>query len=493
MRAFIPGRSPRRPVDPGRSPRRPVDPVARAAVAVVAALMLTACDSGSRNDAQPMRRPVSSPASTDTTIVGLVGTMTGPDSWRGEDAFEGADLAVHELNRGRAEDDREFELVTLDDAGDPERAIDLLMGLASSEQTAGIVYAGPPEALPSAQPALEDAGIPALLCYGDLYSARLLKPNLFQVSPPYLWQARRLASYLYRDRRYARVGLLLPKTLSGRTARASFVAAAQAFRRRPAAVATYAPGAETLRPQLDALRKARVQALVVDGDAGSFALALEELDAAGSEYRTTAIARRPRRGTWRPQVAGFDAALSPALDPGLVAPGVVVSDDYTRGAHYLPVPSLRAFRAAFEDWWGEPPLGWERRAYEAARMIGWATARAASDGAPISAALESLRRRRFGGLDLVLGPDDHTAVNQPHVGLWVVPRPGAAVAERASLPGALPWVPLARGFSIDGETTDVAARDWRFLFRGRPPAKAPSPKNGRWRFGVTTPRSDPVH
>lgn len=462
--------------------------VAAALTAVV--LGLTACDSGEPRSDTPMRRPVSSPASEDTTIVGLVGTMTGDDAWRGEDAFEGADLAVHELNRGEG---REYELVTLDDEGSAERATELVMELALNERVAGVVYAGPPEALPSAEAALEEGGVPALLLHGDLYSARLLKPNLFQVSPPYLWQARRLASYLYRDRRYTRVGLLVPQNLSGRTARQSFASAARPFRRRPALVATYRPDAESFEPQLAALRRARVQAVVVDGDAGAFAKALGQLGSSGSGYLTTAQARRPRRGEWHPQVAGFDGALSPRLAPGAAVPGTVVSDDYARGAHYLPVPSLRAFRVAFEDWWGEAPLGWERRAYEATRMIGWATARAVADDTSIPEALESLRARRFGGLDLVLGPDDHTTVNQPLVGLWVVPRPGAQVRERGALPDELPWVPLARGFSIDGETTDVAARDWRHLFRNAPPRNAPSPKNGRWRFGVATPRSDPVH
>jgi branched-chain amino acid transport system substrate-binding protein len=461
-----------------------------AAATTVVVLGLAGCDSGNERTEAPMRRPVSSPASEDTTIVGLVGTMTGDDAWRGEDAFEGADLAVHELNRGGG---REYELVTLDDDGDPERATQLVMDLALNERVAGVVYAGPPEALPSAEAALEEGGVPAILCYGDLYSARLLKPNLFQVSPPYLWQARRLASYLYRDRRYVRVGLLVPDGLSGDTARRSFAAAAQAFRRRPAFVATYRPDAGTFLPQLRSLERARVQAIVVDGDAGAFAKALGQLRSAGSRYLTTALARRPRRGEWHPQVAGFDAAMSPRLAPGAVVPGTIASDDYARGAHYLPVPSLRAFRAAFENWWGEAPLGWERRAYEATRMIGWATERAVADETSIPDALESLRARRFGGLDLLLGPDDHTAVNQALVGLWVVPRPGARVPERGVVPEELPWVPLARGFSIDGETTDVAARDWPYLFRNAPPRNAPSPRNSRWRFGVATPRSDPVH
>jgi hypothetical protein len=460
--------------------------------ALTAALALGACDSGSPEGRSVMRRPVSSPAGEDTTIVGLVATMTGPDAWRGEDAFEGADLAVHELNRAASENERRYELVTLDDEGDPAKAAELVTRLADSDRTAGVVYAGPPEGLPSAEAALEESGIPALLCYGDLYSARLLRPNIFQVSPPYLWQARRIASYLYRDRRYARVGMLVPKTLGGRTARQSFGSAARSLRRRATIVQTYLPDATTFAPQLDALERARVQAVVVDGDADAFALALGELRARESGYRTTLVARRGRPG-WHPQVAAFDSGMSPRLAPRLAVPGTIVSDDYARGAHYLPIPSLRTFRAAFDDWWGEAPLGWERRAYEATRVIGWGVERAVEEETSVAEALVDLRARRFGGLDVILGPDDHTTVNQPQVGLWVVPRPGARVPERGRLPEALPWVPLARGFSIDGETTDVAAKDWRYLFRGAPPVRSPAPKNGRWRFGVTTPGNDPVH
>lgn len=463
------------------------------AAALAVAVSLTGCDAGAPDDDGSLRRPVSAPESEGTTIVGLVGTMTGPESWRGEDAFEGADLAVHELNRGLASDDRRFELVTLDDEGDPARATELVTRLAGSDRTAGIVYAGPPEGLPSAEAALANSGIPAVLCYGDLYTARLLKPNLFQSSPPYLWQARRIASYLYRDRRYAQVGLLVPRTLSGRTARQAFAAAARPFRRRAAGVQAYAPAAESLRPQLDALRRRRVQAIVVDGGQQSFALALRELREMDAGYRTTALAKRPGRGTWRPHVAAFDLAMGPGVPPGLAPPGTVVAEDYAAGVHYLPVPSFRAFRSAFEDWWGDVPLGWEQRAYEAAWMIGLAAERAIAGDTSVTAALTELPRRRFGGLDVVLGPDDHTSVNQPYVGLWVVPRPSAGVPERERLPEAMPWVPLARGFSIDGETTDVAARDWRYLFRGSPPARGPAPRNPRWRFGVTTSRSDPVH
>lgn len=69
--------------------------------------------------------------------------MSGPDAWRGEDAFEGADLAIHILNRSLKEREPAFELVTLDDRGSAQTATELVRQLAGSDRTVGIVYAGP--------------------------------------------------------------------------------------------------------------------------------------------------------------------------------------------------------------------------------------------------------------------------------------------------------------------------------------------------------------
>ena len=160
----------------------------------------------------------------------------------------------------------------------------------------------------------------------------------------------------------------------------------------------------------------------------------------------------------------------------------------------MPIPSFVDYRRAFDDWWGgEPqPIGWERRAYESVQLLGWAARRYATNrDVDFAAVLQKVRRKRFGGIDITFGPDDRTAVDQATVGLWVIP--AVPVPEEERLPEALPWVPLARGFSIDGERTNVLNRDWKYLFRNAPPPKAPAPKLRTQKFGVTTRRSDPVH
>lgn len=463
-------------------------------------LLLGACQNGAEDPTLPMSTPRESPTGTDTLIIGLVGTSSGPESWRGDNAFRGADLGVHILNQERDPDEKVIELRTLDDRGDPDRALALVEELAASERTIGVVYAGPTQALPRAEAALASAGIPAFLTFGDLYSARKLTPHVFQISSPYLWEARVIARYLTRDRRYATIGLLATDTPSGRLARSTLAEALRARGRRLAVTAVVSTRGPRYLRALRKLKARGVEGVVLEASPSMATEILGRMADRRWMYRTTARARirsattarkeRRHRRRWRPQVVGFDPLIT-ALPERLARPGLVASDTYARGAHYLPIPSFLSFRRAYEGWWESEPLAWEHRAFEAVQMIGWAARRASEDD-DLAETLEGMTGRRFGGLDVTFGPDDHTSVNADDVGLWVVPRPGAAPESR-SLPANLPWVLLGRGFSIDGERTDIASKDWRYLFSGSPPPAGPSPRTSRAEYGVTTPRSDPVH
>ena len=426
--------------------------------------------------------------------------MSGDDSWRGKSAFEGADLGVHQLNTGLSGGEKPFELVVRDDGGDPARAVASIRELAANEQVRGIVFAGPPEALPETEPSLAEAGIPALLTYGDLYGARLLRPHLFQVSPSLLWESRRIASYLVRDRGYRRIGLMASLSLDGTSAVRSLRAAARPLPGAKVFDTLYGSQLEArdasdeeLSQMLRRLERKRVQAVVVESQPGVFERVVAELRAMGARYKTTRVARRSadRRRPWRPQIIGYDMAISPRSSPSL-PPGTVASDSYARGAHLLPIPSFRAFDEDFNAWWDSEPLGWQQRAYDGVAMVGWAAQRTGPRG-DVARALERLRGVRFGGLDVTLGPDDHTSVDQTSVGLWTVPDPSDDLRGVGALPEELPWVPLARGFSINGRRTDISDRDWRYLFRNPPPRAAPAPSPKKMKFAVSTGKKDPVH
>ncbi len=471
----------------------------RTVAALTALVVVAGCDFGNGDQVRPRRSPLASPTSESSLIVGLVGTVSGPDAWRGEDAIEGADFAVGMLNRNLGPNDPPYELYTLDDRGDPGRATRLVEQVAAIDRTVGVIYAGPPEGLAAAEGALAEAGVPALLAYGDLYGARRLTPHVFQLSPSYIWEARRLVAYLVGDRGYRRLGVLVERSAQGRVAERAVTGALRLLGRGISVTARYGAPDGDPTGRLRRFKDRRVEAIIVHGGPRAMAEVLGSLRESGSVYRTTEAASlepRPKRRRnkrprpWRPQVAGFDAAISPAIDPPPV--GTVAADTYGRGPHYLPIPELREFAQGFEEWWGERPLGWEQRAFQGVSALGWAVERAGPDQ-DLAVVLERLSGERFGALGATLGPDDHTFVGLTTVGLWVVPRPGVRFAGAVRLPDALPWVPLSRGFAIDGDTTDILALDWRYLFRKAPPKGAPAPKFENLRYGVSTTKRDPVH
>lgn len=412
--------------------------------------------------------------------------MTGPGAWRGDDAFEGADLGVNVLNRSLPGQREPFELVTLDDHGDPARALALVERLAAEHGTVGVVYAGPPEALPRAEDALTEAGVPAILCFGDLPGALQGSPShLFQVSPPISWQAEQLAAYILEDRAYRTTGLLMERSPSGRDARRALQRALSEAGGRRAGWVGYRPGADNLPELLSRLRRRRVEALVVAGGPGLVERLEVGLEQMGALYRSTRAARirsRTDRGpasSWKPQVLLFDLGLSPGVG---LPPGTVAAESYARGAHYLPLPGLKRWRSAFVDWWDAEPYGWELRAYQAVGMIGWAAARS-QPGDDLASLLEAARGVRFGGMTVSFSPLDHLSVEPGTVGLWAIPRPGIRVPERGRLPGAMSWVPLGRTFDPAALGRGDARRLWGRRTNG----------SLRPRFGVRTSRSDPVH
>src|SRR5918999_1582986 len=87
-------------------------------------LLLGGCDFfGDGSDPLPPRGRLTSPTTGDERVIALVGTLSGPDAWRGDDAYEGAEVAVRWLNRNLADDERPFALGTVDDEGDPQKAL----------------------------------------------------------------------------------------------------------------------------------------------------------------------------------------------------------------------------------------------------------------------------------------------------------------------------------------------------------------------------------
>ena len=393
---------------------------------LVIAVSITSCD-----------RDIDPPRSGDETgerrkrteaVIALVGTMSGPGSWRGPDAREGARLAVSDLNQSPLGSGLRWRLTVHDDRGRPRRSTRLVELAARRERTAGIVYAGTPRALPAAQETLERAGVPAFLCYGDLVGAGRLTDHVFQAGPPFVWQARLLVARALKDQTAGQVGALLEHSLMGRTAGQALKGALANNGKKLVATRTFAPGRwKGLPGALEDLRRGGVDTLFVEATVREFRHILEAFLAMRPAASATSVSG------WRPRLFVFDLAVGPTWP--MPPDGITAAESGAR-ATFLP-GSAQRFRRRFVQRWHHFPLGWQRRSYESVRLI--AAARAgAEDDADLATALELGGVERIGSSVIRFSSRDHVTPERKSLSVWTT---DAGTAARRGLPDRMTWMP----------------------------------------------------
>jgi ABC-type branched-subunit amino acid transport system substrate-binding protein len=441
--------------------------------------------------------PVGSPSNRDALVIGVVGTLSGTNEWRGSDAFEGANLGVSIVNR--IPNSPSYELVTLDDRGEPKRAVTLVQRIVSNPRLVGVIFAGPPQAPERTRRLLARMGIPGLVCYSDLFDRRRLEPPLFQLSPPASWEAQRIIHYAFADRQYSRVGVLADTGSDGEISLEQLRRAAAA-QGKHLFVARIDPGRDPLGA-LTYLRRRRVQAVAFAGTPQEAAGVIRTLTGMGARYRGLNLARTAGSGRakhWQPQLLGLDQLLGSGATAAGAAPGTVAAASFDRNAPYMPLAQTRSFAEAFKRWWDHFPYGEQSSAYDAVRLIQRAAARqevvpgpASPDRSGIAGALASLPTLNFSGAPLSFSSHDRVGSDRRSVGLWTVPGPHDVYA--GTVPKKLDWIPLSRGFSGAGGRTRLPSFTWAKLFKRASLNGTSAPRFTALRFGVASPKSDPLH
>ncbi len=322
------------------------------------------------------------------------------------------------------------------DVGESAAApVDALLAAVASGPPAVFVV-GQPDAVAEARSEIEAAGVPVILLGGDLYTPRLLFRYAFQTGVPLRWQARVLARYLVVDREYERI------------------------------------------------------AVIGEEDVGTAALAEEGatpvLLASGPD---AVLGLGGRVGPADAQLAlGSEALLRPELPPG-----TVTCVPYTWAGWADMLPRVHRFRTRFERAVGRWPRGFEQEGYDAVRAVAEALDRTGGQGgAALVHALEGFREETYSALPIRLGPDDHVFAEESQLGLFAVAAPGEPSAPGEAL-GVVPWRPIMRTFTTDGQKVNLLDRDKKVFFPGWHRRK-PSPRYWKSLFGIVTrPLEDPPH
>ncbi|MGH2675997.1 MAG: ABC transporter substrate-binding protein, partial [Actinomycetota bacterium] len=300
-----------------------------------------------------------------------------------------------------------------------------------------VFVVGAPDAVAEARPEIEAVGVPVILVGGDLYTDRRLFRHGFQTAIPLRWQARVLARYLVVDREHDRI----------------------------AVVGNHALGAE--------------------------ALAEEGVSPADSAREADAVLAlgSPRVRFGQTQVATANAVLPrPELPPSSVT-----CVPYTWAGWADMLPRVHGFRTRFERATGHPPVGFEQEGYDAVRALAEALDRTGGEGGDeLIRALESYREETYSSLPIRLGPDDHVFAEESQLGLFAVAAPGERPFSGEVL-AEVPWRPIMRTFTTDGQKVNLLDRDKKLFFPGWNRRK-PSPRYWKSRFGIVTrPDEDPLH
>jgi ABC-type branched-subunit amino acid transport system substrate-binding protein len=346
---------------------------------------------------------------------------------------------------------------------------------------AAVIVLGDAASVAEARPSIEEARLPVVLMGGDLYSSRQLFRYAFQTSIPYRWQAEVAAKYLVSDRGYDALANVIDTGLDPRI----HDAVNEAIAGEGGIVSVVSEIGES-SPALDA--EAAADAAVSAGaDAVLFL---------GGTAKATQLAHALAQHQDPPQLALASEALDvswlsvPNRDP---AAGTVAPYSYTWSGWADMLPRVSEFRRGFSDFSMHYPASLEQEGYDAMRALADALIRTGGEGGDrLVLELETFREETYSSVPVRLGPDDHVLAEQSHLGLFAIEEPvdGALPPPEAS--SLLPWRPILRTFTTDGEKMNFLDRDKRIFFPFWRP-KRPTPKYWRAEFGIVSRSSDPLH
>ena len=337
-----------------------------------------------------------------------------------------------------------------------------------------VVVVGDARAVAESRLAIEEARVPVILMGGDLYSSRQLFRYAFQTQIPYRWQARVLAHYAVTDRGYDSIAQLVDPTLS---------ATNDAITEEIAGEGGNVTVVSGVTDRADAERVAAD--VVASGVGGAMFL--------GSSAKAAFLSQAFANMEGAPQLLLSAEALDVSFASHIPRAGTVACYTYTWSGWADMLPRVHDLRERFSSAVEHIPASLEQEGYDATRALAEALVRTGGQGGDaLVGELERFREETYSSVPVRLGPDDHVLAEESHLGLFAIEEPvdGALPPPEAS--SLLPWRPILRTFTTDGEKMNFLDRDKKIFFPFWQP-KRPTPKYWRAEFGIVSRKSDPLH
>ena len=218
----------------------------------------------------PGARAVESPGATPPVAklrIGLIAPLTGTSADFGISTLHGAELAVDEINAIGGYLGRPLELVVRDDRGDPATGRAVAGELLAHENLAATIgFCNTGVALNAIDLFESHKQVLIVPCsQGTAVTHRVAAADsfVFRVAPTDAMNSEVLVGEIVDRRKLARVAILADTTGYGDGGVADITAQLKKRNLAPVNVGRFAPGAASLRNELEAARAAGAQALVV--------------------------------------------------------------------------------------------------------------------------------------------------------------------------------------------------------------------------------------
>ena len=291
--------------------------------------------------------------SSQRVLFGQSAAFSGPASELGTNMKQGILAAFDEANRRGGVHGRLLELVSLDDAYEPEAAIANTIRLIDEEEVFALIGAVGTPTSRSATPITAESGIPYVAPFtGAAFLRDPNLPNVINLRASYNQETEEMVARLTGELGLERIAVMFQDDSFGRAGYRGTVEALERRGMEPVAVGLYPRNTTAVKTALLDLRRGRPEAVVLVGAyepvaaliawarhtgldpvfmtvsfVGSNALA-KKLGPAGAGVYVTQVVPYPW-GDSLPVVGQYRRALS-ALDPAAV-PGFVSFEGYLAG------------------------------------------------------------------------------------------------------------------------------------------------------------------
>ena len=238
------------------------------AALILLAMLVTACGSSSNNG---------NGGNTNTTPikVGVIGPMSGFESFIGPDILKGVQVAVDQINANGGILGRQVQIVTADTGGDAVDAVPALRKLINVDQVNLIVGPSSLEAQ-AVLPILQQSKIPDVIVGGTTQLDNLTSKYVWRSSPSDNLLGVAMAYYA-NNKGYTKAALVFGSNESAQTLKAPVV---DAFKRHGGTIVTdinLVPDQSSYRSEIEQLYAANPQVVFTQVDAQTGATLFSEI------------------------------------------------------------------------------------------------------------------------------------------------------------------------------------------------------------------------